>query len=135
MLPQAPATFQVQLGGTAGFNSTSTNRSGTNTNSPTVGDAYFSTSVRLAGGVSLYQENLIALRRGRNSFNGVGLAFQFGTEAGYLGAGLGGYGGRGTGVRWFVGWPTGKHQTFELSYTRLSGGFRTDPVFTYGVRF
>ena len=114
------------MGGTAGFGSSD----------PTsVGDAYWSSSVKIGSGLHLYNENLYALRRHRQGFSGTGVALQLETLAGYLGAGIGSYGWRGTGTRLFIGWPTGPHQTFELSYTRLKHGGSTDPVFTYGVRF
>jgi hypothetical protein len=134
----ASAQLQFQVGGTAGFgasnNSTTSNNSSAWNNAP-LGDAYFSSSLKVGSGLSLYSENLLALRRGRNGFSGFGAALKLETEAGYLGAGLGSYGWRGTGTRLFVGWPTGPHQTFELSYTRLTRGGSTEPVFTYGVRF
>lgn len=133
----AQAQLQVQFGGTAGYGAgtDTTYTNGTyRTNGP-LGDAYFSSALALGKGLSLYNENLLAIRRGRNGFSGVGAALQLETEAGYLGAGLGSYGWRGTGTRLFIGWPTGNHQTFELSYTRLRRGGSTEPVFTYGVRF
>lgn len=134
----ASAQLQFQIGGTAGFGSANTPTSSNNNsvwNNAPLGDAYFSSSLKVGSGLSLYSENLLALRRGRNGFHGVGAALKLETEAGYLGAGLGSYGWRGTGTRLFVGWPTGRTQTFELSYTRLRRGGPTDPVFTYGVRF
>ena len=122
----ASAQIQLQLGGTAGFGSSD----------PTsVGDAYSSLSLKVGSGLHLYSENLYAIRRNRQGFSGTGAALQLETLAGYLGAGIGSYGWRGTGTRLFIGWPTGLHQTFELSYTRLKRGGSTDPVFTYGVRF
>ena len=122
----ASAQVQIQLGGTAGFGSSDSN---------SVGDAYSSVSLKVSSALQLYSENLYALRRSRQGFSGNGVALKLETEAGYLGAGLGSYGWRGTGTRLFVGWPTGPHQTFELSYTRLHTGGPTDPVFTYGIRF
>ncbi len=77
----------------------------------------------------------VALRRRRQGFSGTGISAQLETLAGYLGAGIGSYGWRGTGTRLFIGWPTGPHQTFELSYTRLKRGGSTEPAFTYGVQF
>ena len=122
----AQAQVQVQLGGTAGFGSS---------NPYSVGDAYSSVSLKVGSVLHLYNENLYALRRSRQGFSGNGVALKLETEAGYLGAGLGSYGWRGTGTRLFIGWPTGTHQTFELSYTRLKRGGSTDPVFIYGIRF
>jgi hypothetical protein len=100
-----------------------------------VGDAYSSVAVKLGSALQLYSENLYALRRSREGYSGNGVALRLEADAGYFGAGVGSYGWRGTGTRLFVGWPTGPHQTFELSYTRLRTGGPTDPVFTYGIRF
>ena len=122
----ASAQVQVQLGGTAGFGSP---------DSSSVGDAYSSVSLKVGSALHVYSENLYAIRRSRQGFSGSGVALHLSTEVGYLGAGIGSYGWRGTGTRLFVGWPTGQHQTFEISYTRLKRGGSTDPVFTYGVRF
>ncbi|WP_395089500.1 hypothetical protein [Armatimonas sp.] len=122
----ASAQLQVQLGGTAGFGSS---------DPYSVGDAYSSVSLKLGSVLHLYSENLYALRRSRQGFSGNGVALHLDADSGYFGVGIGGYGWRGTGTRLFIGWPTGPHQTFELSYTRLKRGGSTDPVFTYGIRF
>ena len=89
----ASAQLQFQIGGTAGFgssnnppNSTPSNNSSVWNNAP-LGDAYFSSSLKVGSGLSLYSENLLALRQGRNGFSGFGAALKLETEAGYLGAG------------------------------------------------
>ena len=103
----ASAQIQLQLGGTAGFGSSD----------PTsVGDAYSSLSLKVGSGLHLYSENLYAIRRNRQGFSGTGAALQLETLAGYLGAGIGSYGWRGTGTRLFVGWPTGQ----DRKSTRLN---------------